>query len=741
MERRSFIKTSALSGSVLLISLHLPGCKPNNLLPGEFHQMNGYLSISTNSHVTIYIPTPEIGQGVRTALSMLVIEELGTKWDQVQIKQCDAGPDYGERNQRAAGSNSVKVYWEPLRRAGAQAREMLKQVAANEWNIPTEKCSVKNGKIENIDNSKKFEFGDLVEKAILLDIPTDVVLKDSSEFELIGTSVPNKDIQDITAGAVKFGMDISIENMLYASIERCPTYGGKVLEFDASEALDINGVVSVFKISHHGSNADRPYTREGLAVIGTNTWAVLKGRKALKIEWNLGTNQNENTDDLKDLCEELIQKEGDDDVINHGDVYKSLKEVETVLDVTYKLPFIAHIPMEPVNCTINLTEDRCELWSGTQMPYAEWQFLANYLEMPEENITLHVPRIGGGYGRRLGLGVTIEAVKIAQEIKRPVKLFWTREDDIVHDSYRPLSYHRMKAGLNNGKIITWLHRQAGTSRYAFRSNENPGNSEFFPNHFPANLIPNFRQEYSLAESNIPRSLIRAPGNNALAFVVESFIDELAHESQTDPLQFRLELLGEDRTFDFDEEDKNVISTKRMKDVLKLVADKSDWHSRSTLSKGRGLGIAAYFTFDTYVAHVAEVSVDKESGKLIIHKFVSAVDCGQIVNMAGVKAQVEGAIIDGISATLHQEITVQNGAVQQSNFHDYHVLRCSEAPLDIEVYNVESNFSPTGMGEPPYPPVAPALCNAIFAATGNRIRTLPIASQLNLSPQFNSSEDI
>ena len=731
MKRRNFIKDSALGSASLVIGIHLSGCNPPNLDPGVFHRIGPYLEISTNSQITIHIPVPEIGQGVRTSLSMMIMEELGALWEQVSIKQCDAGPDFGKGNQRAAGSNSVRIYLEPLRRAGAQARHVLKQSAALLWDISPEDCAVADGRIVNRYNRLRFTFGQLVEQASRLNIPEEVELKESSNFEYIGRDQINPDTKDIVTGNVDFGMDIIIPNMLYASIERCPTYGGSVKSFDPSEALKIKGVQRVFKVSAHGSTPERPYTREGVAVVGTSTWAVLKGRQALTIEWDHGLNKDESTKTLHRLCDKLIDQNTGDVHIDQGDVYRSLDSSTHLVEALYKVPLIAHVPMEPVNCTIDLKEESCELWSGTQMPYAEWQFLTNYLEMPEEKIKLHVPRIGGGFGKRLGIGATIEAVKVAQEIKKPVKLFWTREDDLLHDSYRPFSYHKMKAGINNeGNLISWLHRQAGTSRYAFRSNERPGNSEFFPNHFPANLLPNFRQEYLLAESNIPRSLIRAPGNNALAFVVESFMDELAHYTQNDPIDFRLEMLGKDREFIFNEEDQNVISTGRMKAVLNEVARKSDWHKRFDLEDGRGMGIAAYFTFDTYVTHVAEVSIDRSSGKLSIHKFVSVVDCGLVVNPAGVRAQVEGSIQDGLSATLGQEITIENGVTMQSNFHQYNIMRIGQSPDQIEVYHLDSDYPPTGMGEPPYPPVAPALCNAIFDAIGLRIRSLPIGNQIS-----------
>jgi len=525
-------------------------------------------------------------------------------------------------------------------------------------------------------------------------------LKSPDEFKLIGQSIPGVDNPEIVAGRVQFGMDVKLPGMLYAVVARCPTFGGRVESFDDAATKNVPGVRYVVRVEQRGDPA-RPSGHEGIAVVATSTWAALQGRDALDIKWDHGQPAAPVRDD--------------------GNVYQALADADKQLDALYHVPFITHVPMEPMNCVADVQEDQIELWVPTQMPAILRRALANITELPVEAITLHVTRIGGGFGRRLAGDFVLETIQVSKAVSAPVQLIWTREDDIQQGFYRPFSYHRMKAGLDSeGKLLAWLHRQASTSRYAFRSNEDPANSEFFINDFPANLIPNVRLEYALAPSNIRRGLIRAPGNNALAFVKECFVDEIAHAVGEDPLAFKLSLLGEPRSFNYEDDDE--IDTGRMRTVLLKAAQKAGWgHS---LPEGRAQGIAAHYTFRSYVAHVAEVSVDETTGQVTVHRFYSAVDCGMIVNPDGVSAQVEGAIIDGLSAAFYGEITISEGSTEQSNFHDYQLLRMSEAP-DIEVHIISSTASPTGIGEPPYPPVAPALCNAIFAATGNRIRHLPV----------------
>ena len=591
MDRRDFIQIGIAGSGGLLLTIPF-SCQPKEIVKekGILHVLNAYLSISTTGQVEIINPVPEIGQGVFTALPMLVAEELEVDWTDVVVRQADASEDYQGRDQRAAGSYSIRAFWNPMRKAGAIARELLVMAAADTMGTTAENCYAKEGVVYNRQDGSKLTYGELVAKAATYEAPVDIPLKDKSDFRLIGKAQKSKSIEEVISGKTQFGHDIRLDNMHYASIEKHPVYGATVISFNEEEVLSIPEVKWAFKIPYHGSNAERPYCREGIVVVATSVWGVLKGRRALKIEWDLGPNRAEGTEKLHKTCEDLVNKRGVFTVKNDGDIYGVLSTSGKVLEATYHVPFIAHIPMETVNCTVDLREDTCEIWSTTQMPNVELNFLANFLQMPPENINIHIPRIGGGFGRRLSVDFTLEAVKIAQKIKSPVQLFWTREDDVQFDSNRPFSYHRMMAALDQqGMLVGWLHRQSGTSRYAFREGREPHESEFFPNHFPAHLVPHFRQEYSLAESNLPRSLIRAPGNNALAFPVESFMDELAYYADRDPLEYRLELLGDkNQDFVFDEEEDTVISTERMKLVLKKAAKEAGWGK--SLPKGRGMGM-------------------------------------------------------------------------------------------------------------------------------------------------------
>jgi isoquinoline 1-oxidoreductase beta subunit len=725
LTRRDFVRTGLAMGGGLFVWVALPA-GPHGGARGAAQQATGrfgvYLAIGEDGAITITIPVPEIGQGVRTSLAMLVVEELDARWEDVRVEQADAAAEMGPQP-RAAGSQSVRAYWLPLREAGATARALIVQAAANRWGVSVDECRTEAGRV--MAAGRSIGFGPLAAAAAALPAPASVRLKEPAAFRLIGTDVRHIDTPDIVRGRAVFGLDVRVPGMLRAVVERAPTYGGTVRTVDDAAAMAVPGVRAVLRVPATGEPA-RPAVSEGVAVVAESTWAAITGRRALVIEWNDGPHAAESTDRLHEECRGLVDSPAPT-FREHGDVDAVFASAATTVDAVYHTPFLTHAPMEPMNCVVHVRDDGCEIWAPTQIPQPVWSAVAQRLGLPRDDVTLHVTRVGGGFGRRLSADFVLEALAIAQQVRAPVQVVWTREDDMRNAFMRPFAWHRMRAAVDaNGRVAAWLYRQAGTSRYAFRPDEHPGDSEFRPAAWPTQLFPAHRLEYALASSALPRGPLRAPGINSYTFAVECFIDEVAASVGRDPLAFRLDLLREDRRLVENEDD--VIETARLRGVLELAAEAAQWGQ--PLPAGRGRGIAAAFAFGSCAAHVLEVDVRADGAVRVVRAF-SAIDCGRAVNTNGVRAQVEGGLIDGLSAALHGEVTVERGRIQQSNFHDYPLLRMSEAP-SIDVRIVPSDRPPTGAGEPPYPPVAPALSNAIFAATGARVRTLPIRPEAVLA---------
>lgn len=760
LDRRSFVRIGATVAGGLLVGVPV-GCTPGGEgensaggagggrgggTPPIASRLNAFVEVASDDSVTIWAPVPEIGQGVRTALPMLVAEELGVPWERVSVRQAPGEDRYGPR-QVAAGSFSVTSYWMPLRIAGAAARDVLVRAAAGRWGVDPGACTTADGQVIDPDGGRRLRYGELAEEAAGLPAadPETLTLTDASDFHLIGTPVPSVDTEAIVRGEPLFGLDVERPGMLRAVVARAPTYGGVLVRYDDAAALQVPGVVGTVPIERVGE-PERPLVEEGVAVVAESLWAAIRGRDALDIEWEPGPNADADSASLEAFCTAAVSRRGEILARDDGDVEAGLARAASRVEATYVVPFIAHATMEPMNCTAEVTADRAEFWVPTQTPAGDRGMFARRLDLPPESVAVHALRCGGGFGRRVGAeGSKFEALQVAAALDgRAVQVVYTREDDIRHDAFRPFSIHRLTAGLDaSGDVTALRHRQSGTSRHAFRQNSTPDRSEFFSPNFPAGLLDNLRLEYTNAESNLPRTILRAPGSNALAFVVESFVDELARAGGRDPLEYRLALLGEDRDLPYNE-DWPTVSTARMANVLRIAAQNAGWgvergprrpgrsgSAGGAESTGRaesalsGRGIASYFTFGTYVAYVVDVTVDPSSGEFTIDRVVGAIDCGRPVNPAGIRAQVEGGIQDAVHVARHGEITWEGGAVVQSNFHDYRLARMPEAARDIEVHIVESDLDPTGVGEPPYPPMIPALTNALFDATGVRVRRLPI----------------
>ena len=653
VSRRDFIRLAGAAGGSLILAVYLDGCTPDAPVPTVTipppsptstprqpfdWKPNLYIKMDQDGILTVYAFRSEMGQGIRTALAMLIAEELDVEWSAVRIEQSPTDSKYGD--QITGGSVSISTYYSGMRLAGAVARQMLVEAAAESWEEDPAACKTEAGFVLHPDGQQKLFYGDLVKIASTRELPKQTKIKDAAQFKIVGKDTGHWDAPQIVTGKAVFGLDVRVPDMSFAVIARCPVFGGTFVNYDDSAAKSVPGVRQIVPL------------KDRIAVVAENTWAAIRGRSALEITWEEGEQAALNSEDLRQAAKERLPQLGSN---------------SNLMDAVYEIPFEAHATMEPMNCTAHVQDGICEVWAPTQNPQAVQRQVAAATGIPQADVIVHVPLIGGGFGRRLETDYAVEAALVSQAIGAPVQVAWTRDDDLQHDFYHDLSV-----------------------QYASVARDQV--------HLP-------RVNPSGSRSRVPTGAWRSVAEFPNAFAAQSFIDEMALEYQRDPLELRLELYSA-----------------RAAEVIRLAAEKADWGK--PLPEGRGRGLAYHATFGvTHVAYVAEVSVD-EQGRVRVHRVVAAVDCGQTVNPDAIKAQVEGGIAFGLTAALKAEATLKEGRIQQSNLHDYPILQMNEMPL-VEVHLVESKQAPSGMGEMGVPPIAPAVANAVFAATGKRVRHIPI----------------
>jgi isoquinoline 1-oxidoreductase subunit beta len=708
VSRRTFLVAGAAAGGGLLLGFYLPQRVIAEAATAgtDVFGPNAFVRIRPDDSVVLVMPQVEMGQGTYTSMSMLIAEELEVDLAQVTLEAAPpddklyANPLIGF--QVTGGSTSVMAYWEPLRRAGATARVMLIAAAANDWSVDPLSCRAEKGAVVDPATGRRLKYGELADAAAKLPVPDKVALKDPKDFTLIGTPAKRIDTPDKVNGKAQFGIDAIVPGMKIAAVAACPVFGGKLVNVDDSKAMAIKGVRQVVRLD------------DAVAVVGDHMWAAMQGLAALDIDWDDGPNANVSTASIVEQMEVASQKEG---VVAHkeGDIAKGMTDSARKVEAVYEVPFLAHAAMEPMNCTVHVREDGCNIWVGNQVVSRAQAAAAQVTGLPPEKVQVHNHLIGGGFGRRLDVDGITQAVAIAKQVDGPVKVIWSREEDIQHDVYKPYFFDRMTAGLDaNGTPIAWHHRITGSSVWArwlpptFKNGFDPDTIEGAE---PPYELPNILLDYVRQEPpGLTTGNWRGVGPTHNIFVVESFIDELAAAAKKDPVEYRRGLLGK---------------SPRVLGALNLAAEKAGWGQ--PLAPGLGRGVSVQLAMGTYLSQIAEVEVSKD-GEVSVRRVVCALDCGMAVNPDTIAAQIEGGIIFGISAALWGEITLKNGRVEQNNFNDYRVLRINETPL-IEVHLVKSTEAPGGIGEPGTIGIAPAMTNAIFALTGKRIRKLPIKDQL------------
>jgi len=719
LDRRDFLRVTAVAGGGLLIGNWI-GPRAASATPAAAFEPNVFIRIMPDGAITLISKNPEIGQGIKTSLPMLVAEELDVPWQSVTIEQAMSDRSkYG--SQSAGGSTATPGHYDSMRQTGAVARHVLVAAAAATWGVPASECTTGGGSVHHHSSRRMLGYGALTAKAATMPVPelNSVAVKDPKDFKIVGTRVPGVDNPAIVRGKPLFGIDVTVPGMQYAVYHKAPVFGAAVASANLDQVRVLPGVRQAFVLEGGTSLSG---LLGGVAILADSWWAANQARKQLQVQWSDHPTAQQSSEGFARQAKALAAGAPQRNLRTDGDCAAAMAGAAKVVEAEYSYPFLAHATLEPMNCTAHWANGKMEIWAPSQNPQSGGQLVSRTLGIPETDISIHMTRVGGGFGRRLNNDYVVEAAAIAKQAGVPVKLVWSREDDTQHDFYRPAGFHFLKGAVDGqGRLSAWQNHFVSFGE----GQSYAASASLSPTDFPSLFVPNFQLDSSVMPLGVPTGFLRAPGSNALAFVAQSFIDELAHAAGKDPLQFRLDLLAGHGMMRDGE--RQVIDAGRIRAILEAVRDQSGW-GKTHLPAGSGEGVAFHFSHRGYFAEVVRVTVSPAK-KVTVNEVWVVGDIGrQIVNLSNAENQVQGSVLDGLSEAFNQEITITAGKVDQSNFHDFPLIRMAQAPARVHVDFIRSDNPPTGLGEPALPPVVPALCNAIFAATGTRVRSLPLVGQ-------------